>query len=107
MEAVIIFLSVRRLKWPGEFELDLNKRGGDKMRLLFEVSPAPLLKSGLGPLASYCTYQETLSGRPELVYLPFDQDWNDMERGHCLSRTRIYASGPKCGHYSSYPMDNY
>ena len=45
---------------------------------LFKLSPGPLLKSCL---ARYCTRQETISGRPEQVYLPFDQDWNELERG--------------------------
>ena len=40
------------------------------------------------------------------MYLPFDQDWNDLERGHYSIRTRINAGGPKCGHYSNDPMDN-
>ena len=42
------------------------------MRLQFELSPAPLLKSGMGPLARYGTHQETISGRPEQKYLPSD-----------------------------------
>ena len=62
---------------------------------LFKLSTGPLLKSCLGPLARYCTRQETISGRPEQGYLPFDQDWNDMERGHYSSRTRINARGDK------------
>ena len=41
------------------------------MRLLFELFSVPLLKSGLGL---------TISHRPEQVYLPLDQDWNDLER---------------------------
>ena len=76
------------------------------MQSLFELSPGPLLKSGLGSLARYCTHQETRSGRPEQVYLPFNRDLNDMERSHYW-RTRINAGGPKLGHYSNYPMDNH
>ena len=71
------------------------------MRPLFELLPGPLLKLGLGPLGRYCTHQETISGRPEQVYLPFDQDWNGLEGGHYLSRTQINTTGPKCGHYSN------
>ena len=78
------------------------------MRPLLELLLGPLLKLGLGPLDRYCTHQETISGKPEQVYLPFDQDWNDLEgEGHCLSWTRIITAGPKCGHYSNFPMDNY
>ena len=79
---------------------------GAKMWPLFELSSGPLLKSGPGPLARYCTHQEIISGRPEKVYLPFDQDWNHLERGHYLSRTRINTGGLKRGHYSNYHMDN-
>ena len=28
------------------------------------------------------------------MYFPFDQDWNDLEGGHYLSRTRINTAGP-------------
>ena len=38
------------------------------------------------------------------MYLLFDQDWDDLERGLYLSWTQINAGGPKCGHYSSYPL---
>ena len=38
------------------------------MRPLFKLSHGQLLKSGLGPLAKYCTHQETISGRPEQKY---------------------------------------
>ena len=55
------------------------------MLSLVELSLGPLLKSGLGPLAGYCTHQKTITRRPEQVYLPYDQDWNDLERGHYLS----------------------
>ena len=42
------------------------------MRPLFELLSGPLLKLGLGPLARYGTYQETISGRPEQKYLSSD-----------------------------------
>ena len=48
----------------------MNARG--KMRQLFESPSGPLLKSCLGPLASYGTHQETISGRLEQAYLPSD-----------------------------------
>ena len=38
-------------------------------------------------------HKETRSKRPEQVYLPSHQDWNDLERGHYLSRTPINAWG--------------
>ena len=41
-------------------------------------------------------------------YLPSDQDYNGLGRGHYSSRTRINAEeGARCGHYSNYPMGNY
>ena len=66
------------------------------MQPLFKLSSGPLLKSGLGHLARYCTHQETISGRPEQVYLSFEQDCKDLGRGHYLSRTQINAGGSKC-----------
>ena len=45
---------------------------GPTMRPQFELSPGPLLKSGLGSLARYGTHKETISGRPEEKYLPSD-----------------------------------
>ena len=53
----------------------------------------PLLKSGLGLFARYCTHQETIGGAPEQKYLPSDQDWIGLERGHCSRRTGINAGG--------------
>ena len=38
----------------------------------FELSPEPLLKSGLGRLARYGTHQKTISGGPEQKYLLSD-----------------------------------
>ena len=38
----------------------------------FELSPGPLLKSDLGPLARYGTHQETVSGTPKQKHLPSD-----------------------------------
>ena len=82
VQAAVIF-SVPRLKCSRErplFELDSNKRWG-KMRPLSGLLPGSILKLGLGALDQYCTHQETISGRPEQVYLPFDQDWIDLEGG--------------------------
>ena len=67
------------------------------MQPLFKLSSGSLLKSGLRHLARYCTHQEAISGRPEQVYLSFDQDCKDLGRGHYLSRTQINAGGSKCG----------
>ena len=58
-------------------------------------------------MAIYSTHEETISGTPEQVYLPFEQDCKYLRRGHYLSRTKINAGGLKCGYYSNYPMDNY
>ena len=68
-----------------------GKDATNAMRPLFKLSPGPLLKSGLGILARYCIHKETISRRPEQVYLLSDQDLNDLERGHYLSETRINA----------------
>ena len=46
---------------------------------LFESSPRPLLKSDLQLLGRYGTHQESISRRPEQVYLPSDPrlEWPD------------------------------
>ena len=61
-----------RLEWPGGplFESQIN--AGGQNGALFESSPRPLLKSGLQPLGRCSTHQETISRRPEQVYLPSD-----------------------------------
>ena len=46
--------------------------GGPKTGPLFESPPRPLLKSGLQPLGRCGTHQETISRRPEQVYLLSD-----------------------------------
>ena len=100
MQAVVIFFSITRLEWPweGHYLNWTRVTLGARMQPLSKLSPGSLLKSGLGLLAGYCTHQETISGRTEQVYVPFDQDWNDLGRGHYFSRTRINAGRPKCGH---------
>ena len=73
--AIIWTSSDTRLEWPGEgslFESDSNKGRGAKTGPLFESPPGPLLKSGLQPLGRYGTHQESISRRPEQVYLPSD-----------------------------------
>ena len=77
------------------------------MQPLFKLSSGLLLKSGLGHLPRCCTHQKTISGRPEQVYLSFDQDCKDLGRGYYLSQTQINAGGSKCGYYSNYPIDNF
>ena len=67
------------------------------MQPLFKLSSGPLLKSGLGHLARYCTHHDTISGRSEQVYLSFDQDCKDLERGHYLNQTQINAGGSSLG----------
>ena len=42
------------------------------MRPLFKLSHGQLFRSGLKPLAKYCTHQETISGRPEQKYFSSD-----------------------------------
>ena len=42
------------------------------MQPRFELSPEPLLMSGLGRLARYGTHQKTISGGPEQKYLSSD-----------------------------------
>ena len=93
VEAVVIF-TISRLEWPGEgllFELDLKKRWGPKCSYYSSCPLCHYWSQVWGPLGQYCIYQETVSRRPEQVYLPLDQDCNDLERGHYLSRTRINA----------------
>ena len=102
-KGVVIFFSVPRLECPGEgplFELDSNKRWGRNAATIRVISLA-LIEVRPGALGQILPHQETISGRPEQVYLSFDQDWNDLEGGHYLSRTRINTAGPKCGHYSN------
>ena len=53
------------------------------MQPQFELSPKPLLKSGLGRLARYGTHQKTISGggvNRSIFHLT--QDWNGLRRGH-------------------------
>ena len=45
---------------------------GPKIGPLFQSTLGSLLKSGLQPLASYRTHQETISRRPEQMYTPSD-----------------------------------
>ena len=69
-------LSDTRLEWLGEeplFESNSNKCWGANTGPLFESPPEPLLKSGLQPLRRYGTHQESISKRPEQVYLPSDR----------------------------------
>ena len=77
------------------------------MQPLFKLSSGPLLKSGLEHMARYSTHQKTIGGRPEQVYLSFDQDCKDLGRGCYLSQTQINASGSNCDYYSNYHMSNY
>ena len=73
------------MDWGGPlFELDSNKRWGPNCDYHSSY-----------PLGRYCTHQDIISGRPEQVYLPFDKDLNDLERGYYLIRTRINAWGAK------------
>ena len=58
------------------------------MQPQFELSPEPLIKSGLGRLARYGTHQKTTSGGPEQKYLSSDPNWNGLWRGHYSS---LYA----------------
>ena len=67
------------------FESDSNKRWGAKTGPLFE-SP-PLLKSGLQILGKCGTHQETISRRPEPVYLPSDPRLEWPGEGHYSSST--------------------
>ena len=55
------------------------------MWLLFKLAHGQLLKSGLGPLATYDTHQETINGRPEQKYLPSNQRLEWPVEGHCFS----------------------
>ena len=64
-----------RLEWLGEgllFKLDWNKRWRAKMQPIFDSFPRPLLKSGVGPVATYGNHQEIISGRLEQMYILSD-----------------------------------
>ena len=52
------------------------------MQPQFELSPEPLLKSGLGRLARYDTHQKTICGGPEQKYL---SSHPRLRRGHYSS----------------------
>ena len=55
------------------------------MQPQFELSPEPLLKSGLGRLTRYGTHQKTISGPPEQKYLSSDPRLEWLQRGHYSS----------------------
>ena len=64
------------------------------MRSQFELSPGPLLKSGLGPLARYGTHKETVSGKPEQKYLSSDprSEWpaeGSLSKPACFRKFQI------------------
>ena len=84
------------------FESDSNKRLGAKTGPLFESPPRPLLKSGLQPLGSYGTHQESISSRPEQVYHPSDPRLEWPGEGP-LFKFNLKNAGPKCRHYSGHP----
>ena len=52
------------------------------MQPQFELSPEPLLKSGLGCLARYDTHQKTICGGPKQKHLSSDPR---LRRGHYSS----------------------
>ena len=68
------------------------------MQPQFELSPGPLLKSGLGPWPDFAPTKETMSGIPEQVYLPFNQDWNELDWGHLFESDSNKCRRPKCSH---------
>ena len=89
-----MIFSVPRFEWPGEeplFELDSNKRWGQNVATV-QIIPRTI-KSNLGPLARYCTHQETTSGHLNRSYLPSDQNWNGLGRGRYSSRIPINVGG--------------
>ena len=78
VQAVVIFFSIPRSEWAEEgplFESD-SKNAGGEVRPLFQLFPGPLLKSGPGPW-------------PDIAIFHLTKNWNDLERGHYLSQTRI------------------
>ena len=64
-----------------------------KMELIFESPPGPSLNSGLGPLFRYGTHQ-TISGRVEQVYLPYDPRLEFFE----LNLNKCWGGGAYNGH---------
>ena len=92
---MVIVFNVLRLEWPGEgplFKLDSNRCRGPNTATV-QIIPWTIIEVRPGPLARYCTRQETISGTPEQKCLPFDQDWIGLGRGHYSSRTRRHAGG--------------
>ena len=55
------------------------------MQPQFELSPEPLLNSGLGRLARYGTHQNTISDGPEQKYLSSDPRLEWPAEGHYSS----------------------
>ena len=60
---------------------------------LFKSLPRPLLKSGLQPLARYGTHQETISRRPEQMYVPSDTRLEWPEEGLLFESDSNECSG--------------
>ena len=67
------------------------------MQSLFESSPGPLLKSGLGPWSVVVSTRKQYVGDLNRSTLHLAQDWNGLERVHYLSRTQIRAGGVEWG----------
>ena len=70
----LIYVCSSALEWLGEgplLESDSNT-GGAKTRPVFESPSRSLLKSGMQQLHKYGIRQETISGRPKLMYSPSD-----------------------------------
>ena len=64
-----------KLEWLREgplFKMDPNKHWRAKIQPLFESFPGPLLKSGMGLLASCDNHQETTIRRLEQMYTSSD-----------------------------------
>ena len=78
------------------FESDLDKRWPVAQNAVtIQIITWTIIKVKPGPLARYCTHQETIGGTLEQKYLPSDQDWLAWRGGHYSSRTRINAGGNK------------
>ena len=59
-----------------------SRTEGAKTKALFESLPGPLLTSGMRPLDRYGTRQETISRRPEQMFLHLTQGREWLGRGY-------------------------
>ena len=77
--------------------------GGLKCSHYLSQFPGPLLKSGMGPLASFGNHQEIIGRRLEQMYTLSDTRLEWPGEGSLFESDSNKRQGPKRGHYSSHP----